>query len=745
MAKINRNWSNKYDIVDAQFNAGGNGSVSRVREKESGRILVLKELYNDNREKRARFIEEIDIMYNNYKTIDGVMPVYDYSKEEYWYVMPEAELLINYIKRCELGFDDRLGLVILYAEILKELHENGIKHRDIKPLNLYILDGKAYFGDFGLADFPDNDNDFTKSDKGLGAIFTIAPEMKRDPKHADAKKADVYSFAKTIWMVFTEDEKGFEGQYNRLDPTMAIADLEKYKNIHLSELEDLLTISTDNNPDNRPTMEQFLVKLKDFQRIKVDYYQAQVSDWKAISKQIFLGDNEPSSCSWEELDKIVSILNIIGSNPAYNHMFFSSKGGMDFTKAKKAAEKGCIEIYTGDFTPDIVKPKQLIYQGFDENSKWNYFLLELDDLEPIEPMKWDGYEYERLVEDKPGHYVASDYWQYGVYDYDSGEKFPDGWKLVRRYKRGKLLFTLKTGIYNAIGATYDGRHAMCSSDTFKKYIQEMISAEKKFREMGINVWDAMDRHFSRNPFKDNTLEKNDNEGDDTGKIVDAYKFIRDNYASWEFFEEEISNHDSKIRYKFVFDEKGGHHRLGEERKEIVLSKDGRFKENIKDDDIMWVYDRAEALKFEEDLYSFLEEKCNSNGCEFPEDRPFINIEIGKNGMPKHLFSFEELVTLLKGADDRHNNTVVINENGEVELVSDDERKLYPVRNETFQAGNRYVGKYADVVGVAEDLYPNLLWNWLAYLRTGRARYVDYCQYSMKDVDGLISDINCIMK
>ena len=49
-------------------------------------------------------------------------------------------------------------------------------------------------------DFPDND-DFTKSDRGLGAIFTIAPEMKRNPKPADASKADVFSLAKTLWML----------------------------------------------------------------------------------------------------------------------------------------------------------------------------------------------------------------------------------------------------------------------------------------------------------------------------------------------------------------------------------------------------------------------------------------------------------------------------------------------------------------------------------------------------------------
>lgn len=51
----------------------------------------------------------------------------------------------------------------------------------------------------------------------MGAVFTISPEMKRNPKEADGKKADVFSLAKTLWMFLTKDEKGFDGVYDYLD------------------------------------------------------------------------------------------------------------------------------------------------------------------------------------------------------------------------------------------------------------------------------------------------------------------------------------------------------------------------------------------------------------------------------------------------------------------------------------------------------------------------------------------------
>lgn len=743
MAKIVRTWSDKYDLVDNNFDAGGNGNASRVKSKDNEEVLVLKELRNLDPEKKGRFIEEIDIMSNNYKKIDGIMPVYDFSKEEYWYVMPEAELLTDYIKRCDTSFDDRIDLIISYAKILKKLHDNGISHRDIKPLNLYILNDKPYFGDFGLADFPDNDNDFTKSDKGLGAIFTIAPEMKRDPKHSDGKKADVYSFAKTVWMIITLDEKGFDGQYNRNDPIMSISKISEYKSTHLQELEDLLTSSTSNNPDARSDMNEFLNQLIAYKGIKADHYTSQLSDWNGVSKQIF-GENEPSSCYWEDLDRIITILNIIGKNPAYNHMFYASKGGLDFTKAKKAAEDGCIELYTGVAEPDIVKPKRLIYQGFGADFSWNYFLLELDELRPIEPFRWDG-DYEVLVEDTPAHYVSADYYQYGVYDYDTGEKLPGGWKLVRRFKTGKMLFILKAGGYNSVNATYDGRHAKCSSDEFKEYIQEMIKAEKWAKEHEYDVRTVLNHFFSKNPFV-NIIEKE--EDDDKNAKPMGNSFIENNYYNWTIdIGASYKKTDSRIRFKIVFDDHGGVFdlsRLLEDKKEILLSKDGTFKSDIPADEIMWLYSRKDVIDLEKRLNELLEKKCIDNGYIYPEFSPYINIEFEKNGNPNHLFTYSELVEALSKADARNRNTVVINENGILEIVEENER-LYPVRNEVFQPGNTYVGKYADVKTVADDLYPSLLGKWLAYLKSGRRQHIDYLEYSGDDIEKLVDEIKEYMR
>lgn len=184
-----------------------------------------------------------------------------------------------------------------------------------------------------------------------------------------------------------------------------------------------------------------------------DAHKSQASDWNFLSKQLF-GSNAPDSSSWKDINKIVDILNVIGRTPAYNHMLFHDKGGLDFSHAEFAAETGCIKMYDTIGFCYIVKPKRLYFEGFGNDFRWNYFLLELAELTPI----LENNDSEYLVEDSPAHYVSARYAQYGVYDYESGIPLPEGFQTVYRYTKGKFLIVMKDGPYNGINGTYDGRH-----------------------------------------------------------------------------------------------------------------------------------------------------------------------------------------------------------------------------------------------------------------------------------------------
>ena len=738
-------WEEKYKIIDESIGAGGNGNVLLVEDRNTQEQFALKVLREGGAEKRTRFIEEINIMKDNWQLIDGIMPIYDYSLEEYWYTMPLATPITVYIKERDLDIEGIINLSIQLAEVLEKLHNKGIPHRDIKPSNIYFWNGRGYWGDFGLVDFPENINDFTRSDKGLGAIFTIAPEMKRDPKHADCKKADVFSFAKTLWMFLTLDEKGFDGVYNYADASMGLRFNSKYKESHLVELEELLTIATDNDPERRPTITEFINYLKIYLEVWLDVDKSQISDWKFLSKNLF-GENEPRSTVWDRREKIVDVLNILGASPAYNHMLFSGMGGLDFAKAEIAPEQGCIYIYDTIGCCRLMKPSSLFYEGFSDNSKWNYFLLELSNLESIENHAGnDTFEYERLVEDKPGHYVSAKAAQYGVYDYDSSEPLPEGYKVVQRYVGGSILFVLKRGLYNAITATYDGRHGMCTSQQFRKYVELMIALEEKAKEQGINIENVMNQVFHKNPF-----EKEDDEADNREekrrKHREVREYIKNTFMKWNFLDGVIkqNNLNPQIRFKFMFRVNSSMSSFFE-KKQWQLCQNGFFcKVSDNDKNIFYVYDREEALKLYDMFVEKINAECAEQGMENDELSYDIEITFEKEGKPSHLFTKAELYQALYAADDREDNMLVINEDGYINIIQKiSEGVLYPVRHETWGAGNVFVGKYADLSNY-QEIYEQLLYAWRDYLKSGCSIFIDYYRAIEETEAELIGEIRKYM-
>lgn len=743
-----QSWHDFYEKIEI-IGRGGNAKVFRVRQRSTGKKFALKELqYNKKNtkkrtdkkteEKKYRFKDEITIMEQNYKHINGIIPILDSSKKDFWYTMPIAVPALEHIKNSKQSIEDILKGIIQLSDTLSKLHSIGLSHRDIKPANIYYYNNRFYLGDFGLVDFPDNPNDFTRSDKGLGAIFTIAPEMKRDPKNADGKKADVFSLAKTTWMVLSEDERGFDGVYNFEDSSHSLRYINKFKGVHLVELEELLISATSNSPDLRPDINSFKQQLQYYLSVLSDYDRSQISDWKFINKYLF-GVNPAESTTWRNIDKIINVLNVISTLPAYNHMLFSDKGGLDFNMAERANERGCIYIYDSIGSCHLVKPKCLHYESFNDNYSWNYFLLELDELSPI--INETSLNNEMLVEDYPGHYTSAQYAQYGVYDYDLGNPLPDGYKIVYRYLAGKFLIVLKRGPYNQIPATYDGRHGLCSNNDFRKYIDMLIQLVEKAKTHGYSQENILKSNFcAKNPFV---------QQEDIIETIGANKypdtFINNNYDKWcfkDFF--TISQNRNNIKFRFVFtSESESSINITTDffsKKKLYLCSDGHIKlaEPSASSEVYYVYNRNDALKLYKDCTEYIQKKCQDNRFEAPITSNFT-IELQKNGKPIHLFEKDEIRTAMREADDRFHNQLVVDENGYAKVICDEGfGDTYPVSHECFNAGNIYVGKYS-TLSTLDDDYISSLQGWLIYLKTGEHERMDYVHENM-DEEELIKEI-----
>lgn len=534
----------RYEKIDGNSLHGGNGEVYKCKDTKTDSIVALKHLVRKSyeKEKNVRFLREIKVVKEQLKDIEGIIPILDSCCKEEWYTMPFAEGINDHNTASKASYIDIAEGIKQLAETLDVIHTKyKHSHRDIKPANIFFYNERYCLGDFGLVDMPDERN-ITKVKSHIGAIFTMAPEMKRYADKADGKKADVYSLAKTFWMLLMNNDKGFEGPYDFLKRDQGLQFNDKLKNVHLAEIHILLNDATQNDPDARPSMRKFSKSIDSWLKILKNEVDCQISDWDFLNNCLFK-DTKPHSACWTNIDDILHVLNTIKSVPAMNHMMLE-RGGLDFDLAEKAPEKNWIYITVNGFRL-LACPACLHFESF-EDIRWNYFLLELKESEPVLSNKNEWCE--ELIEDTPAHYVDATDSVYGVYSYEGGKRLSSDYKVVTRYIKGKFLIVLKYGLYNGIGSAYDGRQKDCSAVEFRNYMDNMVETVKRKLDQDFSIEYIM-AEFNQNPFKPDIIKVGESETED------PEIFIKENLSNWDFSDiitNAVQNKQSKIRYAIEF-------------------------------------------------------------------------------------------------------------------------------------------------------------------------------------------------
>lgn len=412
-------------------------------------------------------------------------------------------------------------------------------------------------------------------------------------------------------------------------------------------------------------------------------------------------------------------------------MFYPDGGGQDFRFARNSPEANGIEIWDDNNSCNIVFPKALHFEAFPSNDEWNYFVLELKDKDNIFESESC---YEELVEDIPAHYVIPTYYQYGVYDYDKGNSYPDGYRLVARYTRGKILFVLKNGPYNHINGTYDARHNLCSCEEFREYICDLIENSQKYKNRSY-FYDS--RFANRNPFLKNDVVK---EKSTMGvrKLMGIRTISPQLYFTTKFdFSgiKEVTN-DEYAKYYISFHPNDG--TISFNSKEIILCKDGYLHELDNElENILYFNSREFAHK--------VKELCNQQLLPRTGETVLSYFTVNILGLlkPEHVFSKNEIARVMREADDRKQSILVIDEKGYPRIISNNELDIhsFPVHHERWNAGNLYVGKYSKL-STLDETYISSLQGWLLYLQTNSSVYVDYLNDN-QDENKLLDEINTI--
>lgn len=453
---------------------GGNGEVWKVRGPDKG-LAAMKISTKPKLSAFERFKAEVQIHLNHHD-VPGVLRVIEYSVPDSfdadnppWFVMPLAK---RFVRAVRYDFREIVTAIIKIAETFYELHERGVVHRDVKPENLLHFEGRPQVGDFGIADYPQK-TAITRNNDQLGAYWTIAPEMERSPDTADGRKADVYSLAKTLWMLLAKEKRSFGGQYLPGRKPMALSAYHtKVPLLHV--VENLLAAATAHDPDERPDMATFAKVLREWLEKAGDYRQISLGDWGALQNYLF-AVNVPQRAIWSQIEDMVAVLNLLGQNAALNHMFGPDGGGLDLLGAMFSSESDCIELVFHPKVAEIVKPKRLIFEAFPGFSEWSYFRLETYELGPS-GVYGSVTNYEELLELDPAKYLDRtiyDGGNLGLNEDGDPIPLPRGARIVTRRFKGSYVVFAKASHYNEID-NYRGDHNKYSSDEFRDQIERIV-------------------------------------------------------------------------------------------------------------------------------------------------------------------------------------------------------------------------------------------------------------------------------
>jgi len=471
--------------LTSYLGGGGNGEVWACQNSkgEKNAIKLLKKI---KPKAYSRFTDETTVIEKN-SEIKGIIPIIDkYLPEKLngdtpFYVMPLGETIEKNLR--QKSINEKVNAILQVAETLSELHDRKIYHRDIKPDNILFYNYRYSLVDFGLVDYPDK-KEVSINNEEIGPKWTMAPEMRRESSTADGSKADVYSLAKTLWIILTENKKGFDGQYSN----ESIIDIKNlYPHNYTSPIDNLFISCTDNDPKKRLTIVEFIRALKKWQELEDDFHQMNLQQWFEIQTKLF-PTSIPKRVIWDDINDIVKVLKIVSSFKDLNHVFFPTSGGLDLEDVRLSYEEGCIEL---DFQLiDIVKPKRLVFESFGDEHQWNYFRLELDNLEPtifneeeneIQTTVYKTPEYEDLSELSPG-----EYYPYHVLEnrYDNKDEYyiTEFSRQITRWYKGSFVIFCKRSNYNLDISTYDGQHNKMTTDGFREYIQNYVDAFKKYNQ-----------------------------------------------------------------------------------------------------------------------------------------------------------------------------------------------------------------------------------------------------------------------
>ena len=189
---------------------GGQAEIWLVEDTDTGERVIMKKLLRtpqlaDPDVELRRFRREIRAQRS--LSHPGIMPVLDIDDLDGTpvYFMPVAEKTLEDEILAGGGFSPAAAITVLGSIVnaVHHAHQQGIHHRDLKPPNVLMVDGRWVVGDFGLCrDIHSDSTVFTRTGNIIGTIAYMAPEQYEDG-HSTGPQVDVFALGRIFYYMLT--------------------------------------------------------------------------------------------------------------------------------------------------------------------------------------------------------------------------------------------------------------------------------------------------------------------------------------------------------------------------------------------------------------------------------------------------------------------------------------------------------------------------------------------------------------
>jgi predicted Ser/Thr protein kinase len=197
-----------YELLE-EISRGSMGVVWKARQRSLNRIVALKAISAGvlaTSEDVARFRSEAETVARIKHP--NVISIYEIGEHDgaHFFSMDyiEGRSLETLVQDHPQSPREAASLVRTVAEAVHFMHQHGVMHRDIKPLNIMIdAWGRPMLLDFGLAKALTDDRRLTQSGVVMGSPCYMAPEQAERGEACVGPHTEVHALGITLYQLLT--------------------------------------------------------------------------------------------------------------------------------------------------------------------------------------------------------------------------------------------------------------------------------------------------------------------------------------------------------------------------------------------------------------------------------------------------------------------------------------------------------------------------------------------------------------